>query len=304
MPEGDSVYRAAKRLREALDNRTLTRSDFRVPRHATADLRGRAVLTTISRGKHLLTRVEGGLTVHTHLRMEGSWRVGPAGRPVPRGDVVRLVLANAVYFKDTWRTRFDGVATGPGAFHAPGGDRTVTLMHATGAFSFAVEPDYEAVALPYASGLSFVGVVPRALADFEGALDAAKLGEVVGALHGEGQISVTLPKLSGRSFDVPLRRALSSLGAEVIFSAGADLSGMSTTEELVVSDVTQKTFLALDEAGTEAAAVTVSESVAVCDCPPPPPTHVIAFDRPFVFAIRDDATGAILFLGHIENPAN
>ncbi|WP_182879371.1 Fpg/Nei family DNA glycosylase [Microbispora sp. H10949] len=95
MPEGDSVYRAAKRLREALDGRTLTRSDFRVPRHATADLRGRAVLTTISRGKHLLTRVEGGLTVHTHLRMEGSWRVGPAGRPVPRGDVVRLVLANA-----------------------------------------------------------------------------------------------------------------------------------------------------------------------------------------------------------------
>ncbi len=94
MPEGDAVYRTARRLREALDGRVLTRSDFRVPRHATADLRGRAVLTTISRGKHLLTRVAGGLTVHTHLRMDGSWRVAPAGRPLPRGDVVRLVLAN------------------------------------------------------------------------------------------------------------------------------------------------------------------------------------------------------------------
>ncbi|KAB8183470.1 DNA-formamidopyrimidine glycosylase family protein [Microbispora catharanthi] len=94
MPEGDAVYRTAKRLRQALDGRRLTRSDFRVPRYATADLRGRTVLTTVSRGKHLLTRVEGGLTVHTHLRMEGSWRVGPAGRPAPRGDVVRLILAN------------------------------------------------------------------------------------------------------------------------------------------------------------------------------------------------------------------
>ncbi|GIH68707.1 Fpg/Nei family DNA glycosylase [Sphaerimonospora thailandensis] len=100
MPEGDAVYRTAKRLREALDGRILTRSDFRVPRHATADLRGRTVLTTVSRGKHLLTRVSGGLTVHTHLRMDGSWRVTPARhpgsgvRPVPGGDVVRLVLAN------------------------------------------------------------------------------------------------------------------------------------------------------------------------------------------------------------------
>ncbi|GIH29679.1 putative endonuclease 8 2 [Acrocarpospora phusangensis] len=94
MPEGDAVYRTAKRLRAALDGRVLTRSDFRVPRYATADLRGRRVLGTESRGKHLLTRVEGDLTVHTHLRMDGSWRVHPAGRPLPRGDVIRLILAN------------------------------------------------------------------------------------------------------------------------------------------------------------------------------------------------------------------
>lgn len=94
MPEGDAVYRTARRLRQALDGRVLTRSDFRVPRHATADLTGRTVLETVSRGKHLLTRVEGGLTVHTHLRMDGSWRVTPAGRPGAPGDQIRLVLAN------------------------------------------------------------------------------------------------------------------------------------------------------------------------------------------------------------------
>jgi endonuclease-8 len=94
MPEGDAVYRAAARLRGALDGRVLTRSDFRVPKHATADLSGREVLTTLSRGKHLLTRVEGDLTVHTHLRMDGSWQIKPAGQRTAPGDLVRLILAN------------------------------------------------------------------------------------------------------------------------------------------------------------------------------------------------------------------
>ncbi|MFI6325874.1 DNA-formamidopyrimidine glycosylase family protein [Nonomuraea sp. NPDC050556] len=98
MPEGDAVYRTAARLREALDGRVLTRSDFRVPRYATSDLTGRTVLENLSRGKHLLTRVEGGLTVHTHLRMDGSWRITPPGRRPAPGDVVRLILAN-----DTWQ---------------------------------------------------------------------------------------------------------------------------------------------------------------------------------------------------------
>ncbi|MFI9555184.1 DNA-formamidopyrimidine glycosylase family protein [Nonomuraea endophytica] len=95
MPEGDAVYRTAARLREALDGRVLTRTDFRVPRHATADLSGRTVITTASYGKHLLTRIEGGLTVHTHLRMDGSWRIMELGRRLPPGDQVRLVLATA-----------------------------------------------------------------------------------------------------------------------------------------------------------------------------------------------------------------
>ncbi|MFI0485843.1 DNA-formamidopyrimidine glycosylase family protein [Actinomadura sp. 9N215] len=94
MPEGDVVWLTARRLREALAGRPLVRSDFRVPRFATANLRGRAVLDAVSRGKHLLVRVEGGLTVHTHLLMEGRWQIRRAG-PVPRDHRVRLVLANA-----------------------------------------------------------------------------------------------------------------------------------------------------------------------------------------------------------------
>jgi endonuclease-8 len=98
VPEGDVVWLAAKRLREALAGRVLTRSDFRVPRFATTDLTGRSVTESLSRGKHLLLRVEGGLTVHTHLRMDGSWRIRPATDRVPASHRVRLTLAN-----DAWQ---------------------------------------------------------------------------------------------------------------------------------------------------------------------------------------------------------
>ena len=83
MPEGDSVFRLAVRLRAALDGRVLESADLRVPRHATADLSGRRVLGHDTVGKHLLQRFEGGLTLHTHLRLDGSWTVTRARRAVP-----------------------------------------------------------------------------------------------------------------------------------------------------------------------------------------------------------------------------
>lgn len=93
MPEGDTVYRAAKLLDRALSGRVLTRSDFRVPQHATADLSGSTVLETLSRGKHILTRTDTDLTLHTHLKMEGAWQVYRPGerwrRPVSQ---VRVLL--------------------------------------------------------------------------------------------------------------------------------------------------------------------------------------------------------------------
>ncbi|MEU7031722.1 DNA-formamidopyrimidine glycosylase family protein [Streptomyces sp. NPDC046275] len=99
MPEGDTVWYTARRLDEALAGRVLTRSDLRVPRFATADLTGRRVLDVTPRGKHLLTRVEGGLTLHSHLRMDGAWRVLPTGER-PRGGPahqIRAILGNAEF---------------------------------------------------------------------------------------------------------------------------------------------------------------------------------------------------------------
>jgi endonuclease VIII len=94
MPEGDVVWRTARSLDEALTGRVLSRSDFRVPRYATIDLTGRQVTETVSTGKHLLTRVEGDVTVHTHLKMEGNWRVSAAAGYALRDHRIRLILAN------------------------------------------------------------------------------------------------------------------------------------------------------------------------------------------------------------------
>jgi len=105
VPEGDTVHRTARRLDRALSGHVLERTDFRVPQLATVDLRGSTVLRTVSRGKHLLTRIDADQpwTLHTHLMMEGTWHVHPRGerwrRPVTQARVVlETVTTTAVGF--------------------------------------------------------------------------------------------------------------------------------------------------------------------------------------------------------------
>jgi endonuclease-8 len=97
MPEGDTVWQTARRLHVALAGKTLTRSDFRVPKYATADLTGRTVLDVTPRGKHLLTRIQGGLTLHSHLKMDGSWKVFASGQRWTGGPShqIRVILGTA-----------------------------------------------------------------------------------------------------------------------------------------------------------------------------------------------------------------
>ncbi len=91
MPEGDTVWHTAAKLREALAGKTLTRCDVRVPRYATVDLTGQRVDEVVSRGKHLFIRV-GQASIHSHLKMDGSWQVNPVSRPSRAGHRIRIIL--------------------------------------------------------------------------------------------------------------------------------------------------------------------------------------------------------------------
>jgi endonuclease VIII len=97
VPEGDTVWLAAKRMHAALAGRVLTVSDFRVPRLATTDLTGRSVLEVVPRGKHMLTRIDGGLSLHTHFKMDGTWRIGGISKRPAGGKEheIRVILANS-----------------------------------------------------------------------------------------------------------------------------------------------------------------------------------------------------------------
>lgn len=91
MPEGDTVFRTAEKLRSALAGKTLTRCDVRVPQYATVDLSGRPVDEVLARGKHLFIRV-GPASIHSHLKMDGSWQIGRYRGP---GHKVRIILGTA-----------------------------------------------------------------------------------------------------------------------------------------------------------------------------------------------------------------
>ncbi|MEL4506145.1 DNA-formamidopyrimidine glycosylase family protein [Luteococcus sp. H138] len=96
MPEGDAVFRSCALLHDALAGHELTRAELRVPRAAAADLTGRRVLEVVPRGKHQLIRLDGGWTVHTHLRMDGVWKILPVAAPTPGpAHEIRALLTTA-----------------------------------------------------------------------------------------------------------------------------------------------------------------------------------------------------------------
>jgi endonuclease-8 len=96
VPEGDAVLRTARRLQQALQGRELVRTDFRVPQLATVDLSGQLAHETIARGKHLLTRIGDAWTLHTHLKMEGSWATLRLRQRWPKAaHLARVVLTTA-----------------------------------------------------------------------------------------------------------------------------------------------------------------------------------------------------------------
>ena len=216
-------------------------------------------------------------------------------------DLVMLLM-NAVYFNGEWSTRFDPARTADADFKLADGT-TVQVPTMTGEVrGLAVTGEgYQAAEIPYGRGnFSMVVVVPDApLAAFAGELRDGVWADVTRQLAEAGdwgEVLVRLPRFEFSS-DELLNDPLQALGMTDAFTAGrADLTRMHDDPRLEVSFVKQNTFVAVDERGTEAAAVTTGGIRAVSLGP-----HLFT-DRPFVFAIRERTSGALLFLGQVADP--
>lgn len=215
----------------------------------------------------------------------------------------RLLLVDAVHLTAPWLTAFETTATRSGSFSpADGPTVQVPFMHTTADLGYATGPGWQAVDLPYAGDeLSMVVVLPDAgtLAGFETSLTAQRLTAVFDALHST-PVALALPRWHTTS-EVSLSRVLSDLGMPVAFTAAADFSGMTASEPLQIGTIVHQATITVDEAGTEAAAATAVAMRPTAVLADPVPVRV---DRPFLFALRDRATGVVLFLGQVTTPGS
>ncbi len=216
-----------------------------------------------------------------------------------------LVLANAIYFKGTWDSPFKKESTTNQLFHQSSTKAvTVPLMENETYFRYAEGSDLQVLELPYAGDdLSMLVLLPTkmdGLGDLEGKLTMGNLDSWTKDLRHQ-KVHLFLPKFKTTA-EFSLAGTLATLGMTDAFSRGADFSGMDGKKDLFISAVVHKAFVEVNEEGTEATAATGVGVVLSAVPVKPPPVPVFRADHPFLFLIRDNRTGGILFLGRITDP--
>lgn len=209
-----------------------------------------------------------------------------------------MFLINAIYFKGSWRDRFDPARTTDGTFRGVAGSQPMKLMHRNGSMRVLHTPDFAAVDLPYGnSAFTMTAILPnegRSVETIAASLPAASWSGFVGEFR-EGTADLYFPRFK-LEWQRTLNDDLEALGMRDAFrEGGADFTRLSTARgrELYISIVKQKTFVDVNEEGTEAAAVT-NVGISVTSAPAP-----IRFDRPFLFVIRERLSGTVMFMGKI-----
>ena len=238
---------------------------------------------------------------------------------IPSGaldSLTRMVLTNAIYFKGDWLTQFKEKSTREMPFKISP-DKTVQtpMMYQKGNFGYYQDPDVQVLEMPYKGDkVSMFVLLPnqgggqpfrrptnppakkKTLADLEKILSPAKLSEWVGKVR-RAKVDTWFPKFKMTS-EFSLSQQLQALGMKKAFG-GADFSGMDGTKNLYISAVLHKAFVEVNEEGTEAAAAT---AVVIRTKSARPMGPRFRADHPFLFLIRDKATGSILFLGRYAEP--
>lgn len=222
----------------------------------------------------------------------------------PLDDDLVAMLLNAIYFKGDWTYPFDKKNSDDKTFYLhTGNEIDVPFMKLQEELLYVTNSEYQAIQLPYGDGeMSMTVVLPNesiGLDEFQSNLSSEKWEEIGSGMRSM-KGTILLPKFK-MSYETDLNDALEALGMTSAFTLKADFSKMVEGDtSLFISKVKQKTYIDVNEEGTEAAAVTGVQSEAASA--PPDDPFVMDVNRPFFFAITDDETGAILFLGSLANP--
>lgn len=226
---------------------------------------------------------------------------------MPEGSIngmTRLVLTNAIYFLGTWQHTFDKQSTQQQPFFTAKGKVQVPLMYQQTHFGYVDQKSFQVLVLPYKGNqLSMVVLLPKkkdGLAALEKELTADKLALWTKTLRSP-EVRVWLPRFKQESA-FTLNDALKKLGMSLAFTPGeADFSGIDGQRDLYISAAIHKAFVDVNEQGTEAAAAT-GISIGLTAAPIEAPPEFRA-DHPFLYLIRENQTGAILFLGRLADPS-
>lgn len=217
-------------------------------------------------------------------------------------DEAVMYLLNAIYFNGEWKYRFDSKETYDMPFTKE--DRSTVqapTMHIENPFNYYSNPNFELLEMPYGNGkysmLIFLPETGKTTNDVISLMTSENVNDWITKLT-EQKKEVFLPKFEFK-FDDSLVNELIALGMTDAFNASkADLSGISEAAKLVISEVKHKSYIKVDERGTEAAAVT-GITIEVTSVGP---DNSFRVDHPFVFAIREKDTNVILFVGKVLNP--
>jgi len=225
-------------------------------------------------------------------------------KPGVLDSMTRLVLTNAIYFKGNWQRQFKKDRTREAPFTLLSGEKVdATMMNQTGEFRYMEAEGFQAIELPYIDNeLSMIILLPKetnALPEFEKKLKLEDFSQWLDGLH-RREVIVSVPRFKMTS-QFSLASVLTSMGMADAFSApAADFSGITGSRDLFISAVIHKAYVDVNEEGTEAAAATgVTMRLTSVG---PIETPVFRADHPFLFLIRDNHSGSILFIGRLTNP--
>ena len=218
-------------------------------------------------------------------------------------SMTRLVLTNAIYFKGNWARQFKENRTKDAHFTLADGRKIdVAMMNQKADFGYMETDTFQGLELPYVDEeLSMVILLPKkfdALDEFEKTLTLKNLTQWLAKIH-KREVVVFVPKFKMTS-QFSLASVLNSMGMKDAFSSNADFSGINGKRDLFISAVIHKAYVEVNEEGTEAAAATgvVMRLTSIG----PAPIPVFRADHSFLFLIRDNLTGSILFIGRVANP--